>query len=420
MNSKSLVSLLAIAATMALSMGTATAGAVKVLRPEVPSSEKAYYDSVVAEFQKTNPDITVTFEYLANEAYKQKLTTLLQSKQKPDIIFSWSGGVLAQQAEAGVLRDLTAAEKGAWADSFSPASVGAFTVDGKLFGVPMGASDVVFWTNRTLAAKAGVDIAAIKTWSDFLAAVKKAKAAGLTPIDVGGKDKWPLHFYYGYLMLREAGAEGFKAAVAGKGEGFAAPAFAKAGEDFKALLALNPFEPGFMDTTFEQATGQFGDGKAVFHLMGDWDYGTQKSNSASGKGVPDDQMATLRFPGVDGGAGKATDTFGGVTGWAVTAGASPDAVKFLRALTSLENQNRGGAAGLFIPVAKGADTDIKNPFLQKMSASLVASTYHQLFLDQAFGSDVGAAVNDAAADLAQGALTPKDAAKAIQDAWSRR
>ncbi|TGR36879.1 extracellular solute-binding protein, partial [Mesorhizobium sp. M1C.F.Ca.ET.195.01.1.1] len=120
----------------------------------------------------------------------------------------------------------------------------------------------VFWTNLDLAKKAGVDPESIKTWDDFLAAVKKAKEAGVTPIMVGGKDKWPLHFYYGYLWVREAGKDGMAAAMGGEGDGFSAAPFVKAGEDFKKLVDLQPFEAGFMDTTFEQATGQFGDGKA--------------------------------------------------------------------------------------------------------------------------------------------------------------
>jgi len=403
-----------------LSASAALASAVHVLRPEVPANEKAYYKDVIAAFEKIHPGVDVSFEYLSNEAYKQKLTTLLQSSQKPDIIFSWAGGVLRQQAEAGVLADITAAEKGAWANTFSPTSVDAFTIDGKLFGVPMGASEVVFWANKDLAAKAGIDLGSIKTWDDFLAAVKKAKAAGITPIAVGGKDKWPLHFYYGYLMTREAGAQGFADAIAGKGAGFSAPAFVKAGEDFKALVDLKPFQTGYMDTTFEQATGMFGDGKALFHFMGDWDYGTSKQNSATGKGIADDELTTIRFPAIAGGAGNATDTFGGIVGWAVTKGASADATEFLKFLTTLENQKKGGAVGAFIPVAKGAETDIGNPFFKNMSAALVASGFHQLFLDQALGSDVGAVMNDVSADLAQGAVTPKQAADTLQKAWEQR
>jgi raffinose/stachyose/melibiose transport system substrate-binding protein len=274
--------------------------------------------------------------------------------------------------------------------------------------------------NRDLAKKADVDLDAIKTWDDFLAAVKKAKAAGITPIMAGGKDKWPLMFYYGYLWVREAGKAGMAAALAGKDGGFTASPFIKAGEDLKKLIDLAPFQPGFMDTTFEQATGQFGDGKALFHLMGDWEYGTEKQNSVSGKGIPDDKLATIRFPVVPGGTGNPTDTFGGINGYAVVAGAPPEAIEFAKFMTEVDNQKIAGAEGDYIPVAKGAEVGVTNPFFRKMSEDLAKSTFHQLFLDQALGSDVGATANDVSADLAQGATTPEEAAKTVQEAWSSR
>ena len=208
--------------------------------------------------------------------------------------------------------------------------------------------------------------------------------------------------------------------MVGSGDGFAASAFIKAGEDFKQLIDLAPFQPGFMDTTFEQASGMFGDGKGVFHLMGDWDYGASKQNSASGKGVDDGDLALMRFPAVDGGAGAASDTFGGINGWAVAAGAKPEAVDFLKYFTSPEVQAQAAGQGFFIPVAIGAEKGLKNPFFAQISAALGQSKFHQIFLDQSLGADVGATFNDTSADLAQGNTTPEDAAKAIQDAWANR
>jgi raffinose/stachyose/melibiose transport system substrate-binding protein len=405
----------AIAATPVLADST-----VRILRAEVPPNEKAVYNEAIAEFEKSHPGSKVQINYLANESYKQKLTTLLQSENKPDIIFSWAGGVLADQVHSGVLQDISSKVTGPWAASLSPASVGAFTVDGKIYGVPLGTSEVVFWVNKSLAAKAGIDYQNIKSWPDLLAAVKKAKAAGVTPIVVGGKDKWPLHFYYSYLMLREAGKAGMTAALKGEGKGFAAPAFVKAGEDFKQLIDLQPFGPGFMSLTFEQATGQFGSGKAVFHLMGDWDYGTQKANSADGKGIPEDQLTTIRFPMVPGGAGKYSDTLGGITGWAVVKGAKPEAVEFLKVLTSLKYQQQGAAAGIFIPVVKGAETSLNKPFFKAMALAVANSTYHQNFMDTTLGSNVGEVYKDIATDLAQGVTTPQKAAESIQSAWQMR
>jgi hypothetical protein len=49
--------------------------------------------------------------------------------------------------------------------------------------------------------KAGVDPSRIKYWKDLLDAVKMSKAAGVTPIAVGGFDKWPLQFYPALLVM---------------------------------------------------------------------------------------------------------------------------------------------------------------------------------------------------------------------------
>ena len=86
-------------------------------------------------------------------------------------------------------------------------------------------SQVGFFYNKDLFAKAGVDAHAIKTWDDLLAAVKKLKAAGITPIIAGGADKWPLHFYWSHLAIRNGGKPAFDAALRGEGEGFASDTF---------------------------------------------------------------------------------------------------------------------------------------------------------------------------------------------------
>ena len=65
----------------------------------------------------------------------------------------------------------------------------------------------------------------MKTWDGFLAGVKKLKAAGITPIALGAKDKWPAHFWWSKLVVRLAGKDEFNAAAAGKGDGFAGPDF---------------------------------------------------------------------------------------------------------------------------------------------------------------------------------------------------
>ena len=71
--------------------------------------------------------------------------------------------------------------------------------------MPFNLGMVGVWYNKALFEKAGID-APPATWSEFLEDVEKLKAAGITPIAVGG-DKWPAMFWYAYLSLIREGGE---------------------------------------------------------------------------------------------------------------------------------------------------------------------------------------------------------------------
>lgn len=394
---------------------------VRILRAEPGNEgEKALLRSMAEEYARMTPGVKVSLEFMDNESFKQKLPTMLQSGARPDIFYSWGGGVLADQFKAGFAKDISQQVQGEWAGKYSTAGVSAFTVEGKIVGVPISASDVGFWVNKPLADKAGIDLSAIKTWDDFLTAVQKAKDAGLTPIALGAKDKWPAQLYLGYLAVRVAGQEGFAAAMRGEAGGFRSEAFIKAAAEFKRLIDMKPFQAGFADSAYAAASGMFGDGGAVFHLMGDWEYQAQRGLSQSKAGLSDTQLALIPFPSVTGGAGDASDTFGGINGWVVAKGASREAIDFLKWFNAPEQQTKMAAGGFNIPVAKGADSALTNPFFRQIADRLGKAAFHQIFLDQALGADVGASFNDAATDLALGVVTPEEAMESIQQAWEMR
>ena len=169
--------------------------------------------------------------------------------------------------------------------------------------------------NKELFAKAGVDGAKIKTWDDLLAAVKTLKAAGVTPIVVGGADKWPLHFYWTHLAVRLGGKAGFEAALKGQNGGFEGEVFQKSGELFKQLVDLQPFQNGFLGFKNPQAVGYFGDGKAAMILAISSSYATQRALSADKQGLTDEKIGWFDFPMPPGAKGEPTDTLGGVNGW---------------------------------------------------------------------------------------------------------
>lgn len=413
----------ATAAGLALMLCTAAANAqtvVKWLHLEVDPRYVAIWNDIAKKYEDDHPNVDIQMQFLENEAFKAKLPTLLQSPDAPHIFYTWGGGVLKQQSETGSLMDLTVAMKakdGAWEKSYNPAAVQGLTFNDKIWAVPMKMGTVSFFYNKELFAKAGIDAAGIKTWNNLLDVVKKIKAAGIVPIAGGGGEKWPLHFYWSYLVMRDGGKSVFTAAKNGEGNGFLDPAIIKAGEQLAELGALEPFQPGYLGTTWPQALGLFGDGKAAIILGFENTDANQRNNAGDGKGLAPENIGRFAFPVVEGGAGAATDTLGGLNGWAVSKDAPPEALDFLAYLTNADNERVMAKAGMLIPVAVGAEDGVVNPLVRQSAEQLGASTWHQNFFDQDLGPSVGRVVNDVAVEITSGQMTPQEGAQMIQDAF---
>ena len=310
----------------------------------------ALWNKIAADYEAGHKGVKVEFKYLENEAFKAKLPTMLQSDDsRPSLFYSWGGGVMEAQAKAGFLKDITA-DIASTESALSPTTVEAFKVDGKVVGVPFDTGEVTFFYNRKLFEKAGVKAEDIKSWDDFLAAVKTIKAAGITPLVVGAGEKWPMHFYYSYLVMRIGGANALTDAKAGKDGGYKNATFIEAGKRLRELAALEPFQPGYLSTSHAQSAAMFGDGKAAMDLMGEWVLGMQVSNASDGKGQAPENIGLLSFPVLPGGKGKATDTLGGVHGFLVTKTAPPEAVDFLKFFSQEKYAKEAAAAGAYIPV----------------------------------------------------------------------
>jgi raffinose/stachyose/melibiose transport system substrate-binding protein len=384
------------------------------------SDEKAMVDlwqKMARDYEAQHPGVKVEVKYLENEAFKAKLPTMLQSNDsRPSLFYSWGGGVMDAQARAGFLKDITADVASVEANLL-PTAVEAFKVDGKAVGVPFETGEVAFYYNKKLFEKAGVKAEDIRTWDDFLAAARTLRAAGITPISVGAGDKWPMHFYYSYLVMRLGGEHALADAKAGKDGGFKNPTFVEAGRKLRELAALEPFQPGYLTTKANESIGVFVDGKAAMVLMGEWLIGMQASVSASGKGLPEEDIGILSFPVVPGGKGKATDTLGGVHAFLVTKTAPPEAVDFLKFMSQEKYAKEAAETGAYIiPVYKGTEADIKDPLVRRIAADLAKTTYHQNFFDQDLGPSVGRVINDVSVSVAAGQMSPEAAAAAIQDA----
>ncbi|AXG77618.1 extracellular solute-binding protein [Streptomyces paludis] len=264
---------------------------------------------IVATFNKTS-DVKAVLDTVPGADYQQKLQTVINTPQAPDVFFNWGGGSIQPFVKADLLLPLDGmvAEEPKLASSFLPSVFDTAKVDGKAYGVPMrGTQPVLLFNNAKVLADAGTQPPG--TWAELLDSVKKLKAKGVTPIALGGGDQWPTLMWFEYLYDRVAGPELFKKALAGDKEAWASEDSRKALSMLRELVDAGAFGTNYDSVKFTDggSPALLATGKAGFELMGSWAFSTQQETSPE---FAKNGLGYTAFPTIEGGKGDPANLVG--------------------------------------------------------------------------------------------------------------
>ncbi|MBA2721019.1 MAG: extracellular solute-binding protein [Chloroflexi bacterium] len=370
------------------------------------------WKDLAAEYTAAHPNVTIDIQANENEAFKTKLTALLQQGDIPDLFQTWGGGGLRQQVEAGLVKDISA-DIASWKDTINAGALSMYAVDGKNYGIPFDLGLVGFWYNTKSFTDAGITKPPA-TWAEFLTTVETLKAKGITPIALAGKDTWTGAFYWAYTAVRNCGQAGMDKAVTTGA--WTDPCLVKAGEQFKQLIDLKPFQEGFLAAPWDGA-GSGAAAMATFNgamqLMGQWLPGTVNANSGGSRPIGEG-LGWFPFPSVEGSPGDPYDGLGGGNGFAVGKDAPPETVDFLKYLVSLDAAKRWGALNSgILPTTVGSESSVTDPTMASVLEGRAKAKFVQLYLDQATTPELGGAINEAVAGLYAGTGTPESVTQAI-------
>lgn len=375
---------------------------------------KGLWQDVAKEFEKTHPNVKVKVTGYQNEDLQRTLIpNALRSGDGPDLFQAWGGGELKDQVAAGYLKDLTP-DVGDLLDSIGPTASG-WQIDGKTYGLPFSYGIEGFWYNKDLFADAGITDTP-KTLSELNDDVAKLKAAGITPISLGAKDKWPAaHWWYNFA-LKDCSPETLTKAQSQ--HVFDDQCFVKAGQDLQTFIKTDPFNKGFLGTSSQQgagsSAGMLANGKAAMELMGHWEPGVV-GGLTKDKKVPD-FLGWFNFPAIEGAAGDPTAALGGGDGFACAKDAPKECVELLKYILSPDVQKRFAESGAGIPTVAEAADAVTDPNLKAVLKGKQDASYVQLWFDTAYGTTVGGAMNDGIVNLFAGKGSAADIVKGMQDA----
>jgi len=369
---------------------------------------KSYFEDVAAAYTAEHPDVTFKIEPVQNESITTKIQVGLQSNDPPDIFQQWGGGELATQVQSGKVQDISDST----ADTVEGlgGTAAGWQVDGKQYGLPYSVGVVGFWYRKDLFEQAGIT-GPPATLDELNEDVQKLKDAGITPIALGGKDKWPDAFYWGYIATRLCSTEALQEASASASlDGD--DCFVQAGEVLEDFIDTEPFQEGFLGTPAQQgaasSAGMVANGKAAMELQGHWNGGVIGGLTPDQKQLGDDVLGWFPFPPIDGGDGTPDATFGGGDGFSCSSEAPPACADFLNFLLSPEQQSKFGELNVGLPVAPGTGDSVSDPTVAGVLEARDASSYTQLYFDKALPTAPGLALNDAIANFFAGQGSPDE------------
>ncbi|WP_168442772.1 extracellular solute-binding protein [Microbacterium sp. PF5] len=374
--------------------------------------KNSYYSDMVAEFEKENPDITVSVESVLNDAYKDKVKVVAGSANAPDVLFTWSGSFVDELVANDALLDLGPwlEEDTAFRDSFYPSQLEAFEVDGTSYGLPVGMQSKLFFYNKDVFDELGLEPPT--TWDEFIDVLEEIQDAGMTPIEYGAQEQWTIAHYVGTLNQRVVDPEVFAADQDPATGEFTDPGYVTALERFQELAEY--MNDDLTAVGHEIARNAWIAGEAPIMYM--------QSAEVGYFGDAQFEYGTFNFPAVEGGKGDPEELTGAPEGFAIsrTTKHPEEAQRFLEFLLSKQSGIAyAERAGELSPV-KGAVEEADVPEIsQELAQGIVDASAMTTWLDNAYDPQIVQAYLSETQLMLSGQQTPEGVMAAVQEAATR-
>ncbi|WP_159621644.1 ABC transporter substrate-binding protein [Ruania rhizosphaerae] len=159
----------------------------------------AVLEQINRDFEAENPGVTVRLDTVPTDQYTTTLNSRMAAgaadivegdtvQPMPGYIEGVPEHSFVEGVQAGNYVDLTDQE---WLDRFFPDTIEDMQIEDSTWAVPTGSTVVNgIYYNIDLFDEHGIDVP--RTWSEFVAAGETLQDAGVTPLLLGGSERWPV------------------------------------------------------------------------------------------------------------------------------------------------------------------------------------------------------------------------------------
>jgi raffinose/stachyose/melibiose transport system substrate-binding protein len=314
---------------------------IRVAMGSTGKAVDSVFTTLKEQYEEKYPGRTVEIIIQEDDTYETiGLTNLLTSRNAPDVYFERPGARLQTKVDDGYGADISeAVSQPAFTDRIEESAYSGMVIDGKTYMVPWS-GDVtnVFWYNEEVFADN--DLTPPTTWAEFMEVCATLKAAGITPLIDGNKDKWPVGSIASHLAERQVGNDAYVAAIMGE-QPMNSPEMVTAFGHLQELWDNGYINESVNALPDDQATSQFLLGESAMIGIGSWLVSDQISQA------PDLKLNYFNMPDIDG-AGDPESVLGVSTGFMVNANSEhiSAATDFLALMSTQEASQMFAEAGL--------------------------------------------------------------------------
>ena len=234
--------------------------------------------------------------------YNAAVHNSIGSPTAPDIFMSWGSASLKPLVNAGQLLPLDdfIRQDPQLRDAFIPSVFKEDVIGGTTYGIPIrGVAPVFLFYNKTVLSRLGLKPAT--TLNELRRQVGVLKSAGVTPVGLGGADRWPQLMWFEYLYSRVIGNDAVAKGLAGDYRVWESADSRSVLRLIRTLVDSGAFGKSY-DSVKYGSTGSAAllrAGRTAYELQGAWHYATTTEPDPGFAG----KLGWTPFPAVSGGRG---------------------------------------------------------------------------------------------------------------------
>lgn len=367
-------------------------------------SRKPAAEPIVEEWNNTHDDVKIVLSIYSTDGIKDACKVGASSKTLPNMWHNWGGSLGGFYAENDLTYDLTEyARENNWDEKFFPNALELAKLGGQLCGYPINYKAMGIYYKKDIFER--LNLQEPTSFEEFEQLCAVLKENGVTPISTGGLYGWHTMRFVELLIEHYAGPELHDKMNAFE-ESFDNEAVVKAFEKYQEFCEKGYFPEGFMtqdpnDTLINLATGQ-----CAMDVQGPWYDGTILRNEQN----PAD-YGVFAFP--SGGTNRMS-SFIEMTQF--NAGNTKEeleaCIEFMDFYHSQEHLNQY-SSGFSLPLALTAIELAENQPNVPVMMDMAKQNGVFLITDQAFPTEVADVLFNAQDAMANGQMSPEEAAENI-------